>query len=238
MRKLKIQFHNERTTTRRYVINFCICVVLMLSALAGAGYAQAGRRVQPPKNDPPVPKAAEPAAVVKKEQPEAAQISLLVGSYTTPMRQLPHGADDLLQGAVVQRLRDSKSLKLGVEESMTRGEANKRAKAETEAYILWLELKSDRMDFDPTGMRNAHTEDLYIQYVVLEPKTGKVKTQGNVQLRPTSSGRIGGIGIGRSLPRCYPQPAYSVEFAVIEAGIEAAERVFHAFSLGKPPLCS
>lgn len=237
MWKLKIQIHKQNVATQS-MINFCCCALLMLWAFAGAGYAQAGRRVQPPKSDPPVPKAAEPAAVVKKEQPEAASISLLVGSYTQPMRLLPMAAEDLVQGAVVQRLRDSKSLKLGVEESMTRGEANRRAKTETEAYILWLELKSNGMDFDPTGRRNARTEDLYIQYVVLEPKTGKVKTQGNVQLRPTSSGRIGGIGIGRSLPRCYPQPAYSVELAVIEAGIETAERIFHAFSLSNPPLCS
>jgi hypothetical protein len=237
MQKLKIQLRNGRVPLRN-AFKFGCCVLLMLVATASASYAQAGRRVQPPKNDPPVPKAAEPAAIVKKEQPEAAMISLLVGSYTPPMRQLPHGAEDLLQGAVVQRLRDSKSLKLGVEESMTRGEANKRAKTETEAYILWLELKNERMDFDPVGSRNIRTEDVYIQYVVLEPKTGKVKDQGNVRLRPTNSGRIGGIGIGRSLPRCYPQPIYQVEFAIIEAGIETAERILHAFSLGNPPICS
>jgi hypothetical protein len=235
MRKLKIQ--DERLAAQK-LCGFCACVLLLMLASAGAGYAQAGRRVQPPKNDPPVPKAAEPAAIVKKAQPEAASISLLVGSYSSPMRLLPMAAEDLLQGAVVQRLRDSKSLKLGVEESMSRGEANKRAKAETEAYILWLELKSDAMDFDPTGRRNARTEDLYIQYVVLEPKSGKVKAQGNVHLRPTSSGRIGGIGIGRSLPRCYPQPMHTAEFAIIEAGIETAERIFHAFSLSNPPICS
>lgn len=234
MQKLKIELHKERATSRK-IIGF-FCVLLMLLASAGMSYAQAGRRVQPPKNDPPVPKAAEPAAVVKKEVPEAAQISLLVGSYSTPMRQLPGRAEDLLQGAVVQRLRDSKSLKLGVEESMTRGEAVKRAKAATDTYILWLELRGNGMDLDP--MRDARTSDFYIQYAVLEPKTAKVKAQGNVHLRPTSSGRIGGIGIGRSLPRCYPQPAYSAEFAVMEAGIEAAERILRAFSLPVPPPCS
>lgn len=235
MQKLKI--HNGSVWARRSVFNLCGCALLMLLA-SGVGYAQAGRRVQTPKNDPPVPRATEPAAVVKKEQPEAAPVSLLVGSYSTPMRILSRGAEDLLQGAVVQRLRDSKSLKLGVEESMTRGEANKRAKTETEAFILWLELKSDRASFDPTGRGETRTEDVYIQYVVLEPKTGKVKDQGNVYLRPTSSGRIPGVGIGRSLPRCYPQPMYNVEFAVIEAGIETAERIFRAFSLGNPPICS
>jgi hypothetical protein len=237
MQKLKIEIRVERVSSPSKFGFCCCCVLLMLLATAGVSYAQAGRRVQPPKNDPPVPKAAEPAAVIKKEQPEAAQISLLVGSYSTPMRQLPGRAEDLLQGAVVQRLRDSKSLKLGVEESMTRGEANKRAKEATDSYILWLELRSNGMDFDPAG-RNARTEDLYIQYVVLEPKTAKVKAHGNVQLRPTSSGRIGGIGIGRGLPRCYPQPAYAAEFAVMEAGIETAERIFRALSLVSPPLCS
>lgn len=236
MRKLKIQFQDESLRARRNVSNFCCCVLLVLTA-AGAGYAQAGRRVQTPKNDPPVPKAAEPAVVVKKEQPEPAQISLLVGSYASPMRQLPGMAEDLLQGAVVQRLRDSKSLKLGVEESMTRGEAHKRAKAATESYTLWLELRSSGADLDPTG-RSARAEDFYIQFAVLEPKTAKVKAQGNVHLRSPNSSRIGGIGIGRSLPRCYPQPSYAAEFAVIEAGIETAERIFRAFSLPIPPPCS
>ncbi|HEV7905806.1 MAG TPA: hypothetical protein VGO96_18345, partial [Pyrinomonadaceae bacterium] len=179
MQKLKIPIYQESAWARRNVFNLWSCVLLVL-LVSGVGYGQAGRRVQTPKNDPPVPKAAEPAAVVKKEQPEAAPISLLVGSYSQPMRMLARGAEDLLQGAVVQRLRDSKNLKLGVEESMTRGEANKRAKAETEAFILWLELKSDRAGFDPTGRGDIRTEDLYIQYVVLEPKTGKVKDQGNV----------------------------------------------------------
>lgn len=242
MQKLKIQIHNERVSARRNMFGwfgYCGCVLLMLLTATGANYGQAGRRVQPPKNDPPVPKAEGPAVAVKKEQPEAAQISLLVGSYSQTMGRLPGAAEDLLQGAVVQRLRDSKTLKLGVEESMTRGEADKRAKMSTESYILWLELKNNRMDYDPTAMRQARTEDLYIQYVVLEPKTGKVKSQGNVQLRPTSSGRImGGIGRGRSLPRCYPQPVYQAEFAIIEAGIETAERIFHAFSLSNPPICS
>jgi hypothetical protein len=31
---------------------------------------------------------------------------------------------------------------------------------------------------------------------------------------------------------------YSVEFAIIEAGIETAERIFRVFSLGNPPMCS
>jgi hypothetical protein len=235
MRIVVNQYRQLRRLTRSSVALFSCA--LFIAVVASGGYAQAGRRVQTPKNDPPVPKAAEPAAVVKKEQPEPEQISLLVGSYSTPMRQLPGRAEDLLQGAVVQRLRDSKRLKLGVEESMSRGEAQKRAKESTESYILWLELRGNGMDFDPSG-RNARTEDFYIQYAVLEPKTAKVKAQGTVHLRPTSSGRIGGIGIGRSLPRCYPQPSYAAEFAVMEAGIEAAERIMRALSLVVPPICS
>ena len=83
-----------------------------------------------------------------------------------------------------------------------------------------------------------NTENFYIQYIMLEPGTAKVKSQGNVYLRPTSSSRIGNIGLGRSLPRCYPQGLQRVEFAIVEAGIEMAERIFRSLSLPYPPLCS
>jgi hypothetical protein len=77
---------------------------------------------------------------------------------------------------------------------------------------------------------------LQIQFVVFEPKTAKVRGQGNVYLRQRTN-RIG-IGIGRSLPRCYPPALNSLEFAIIEAGIETAERIMRALALTEPPLCA
>ncbi|HLL73299.1 MAG TPA: hypothetical protein VK363_17805 [Pyrinomonadaceae bacterium] len=243
MHKVKFENRNKSleslagAATRGMVAFFC-CVLLVLAA-AGGARAQAGRRVQKPKSDPPVPTPVEPAtAPVRQETPEREKIPLLVTSNRTTMLRTAGNADDLLQGAVAQRLRDSKALNIELGGEMSRGEAHKRAKESVSGtHVVWLELQTNSMIFDPTGNR-TRTQDLYIQYIVFEPKTGKTKGQGNIYLRPTGSSRIGGIGIGRSLPRCYPNTSYSLEFALIEAGIETAERIFREFSLPNPPMCS
>lgn len=238
MNRFKLEDRNAAMTKMaRGMVAFFCCTLLVLAS-AGGARAQAGRRVQKPKSDPPVPMPVEPVAPLKQEAPEREKISVLVTSNRTTMLRTAGNADDLLQGAVAQRLRDSKALNIELGGDMSRGEAHKRAKTnETGTHVVWLELQSNTMIFDPSGRRNR-TEDLYIQYVVFEPKTGKIKGQGNIYLRPTGSSRIGGIGIGRSLPRCYPNTSYSLEFALIEAGIETAERIFREFSLPNPPLCS
>ncbi|HJR09647.1 MAG TPA: hypothetical protein VJ842_20470 [Pyrinomonadaceae bacterium] len=238
MHKLKLENRNEcAATAARGIVAFFCCVLLMLAAV-GVGFAQAGRRVQKPKSDPPVPKAEVPAvaAPVQQETPEREKIPLLVTSNRTTMLRTAGNADDLLQGAVAQRLRDSKALNIALGGDMSRGEAQKRAKTDAEGttHVVWLELQSSSMIYES----RTRTQDLYIQYVVFEPRTGKIKGQGNIYLRPTGSSRIGGIGIGRSLPRCYPSTSYSLEFALIEAGIETAEHIFREFSLPNPPLCS
>jgi len=187
-----------------------------------------------------VQKPAEVAVPVKEKPPEAAKIALLIGSNSRMAMNISLNANEIFQGAVVQRLRDSKTLQITSQDNMSRAEAIKRAKDDVMGtHIIWLELQNNMRGYDPINAgRNPRTEDLNIQFIVFEPTTGKTKAQGNVYLRPSSSTRIGGARIGRSLPRCYPQALYSVEFALIEAGIETAERIFRAFSLPEPPLCS
>lgn len=238
MHKFRLEDRNAGVTkAARSTFAFFCCMLLVLAS-AGGARAQAGRRVQKPKSDPPVPMPVVPVAPVQQETPEREKIPLLVTSNRTTMLRTAGNADDLLQGAVAQRLRDSKALQIELGGDMSRGEAHKRAKSdENGTHVLWLELQTNSMIFDPSG-RRTRTEDLYIQYVVFEPKTGKTKGQGNIYLRPTGSSRIGGVGIGRSLPRCYPNTSYSLEFALMEAGIETAERIFREFSLPNPPLCS
>jgi hypothetical protein len=217
-------------------VMLCCCALLfMLLAAAGAGYAQAGRRVAKPKSDPPVPKPADvTAAPVTQPTPEPEKISLfVVSSGSSPMR-FALGADDNLPGVVGRRLQDSRRLQVASGGEMSRGEANKRAKeTETKTYVIWLELDGQGFDIDPMN-RRTRLEDLSVRYVVLEPGTGKVRDQGNVPLRSVSGGIFGNI---RRLPSCYPQPHSNFEYAITVAGIETAERIFHSFSLTSPALC-
>ncbi|HEV2799376.1 MAG TPA: hypothetical protein VGW12_02710 [Pyrinomonadaceae bacterium] len=237
MPESRFSTHRRSVSARRLFVVFC-CAVLV-SAVSVIVYGQAGRRVVTRKSDPPVPKAAEPETTPTPQPKETEKVSLVVASSDSAMMsRLSLNADDLVQGAVVQRLRDSASLQIASGGRLSRGEANKRAKSETtKTYVVWFELQNGASGlYDPT--RRNSTDEYYVDYVVLEPGTAKKKTDGKVYLRPTGISRIGTIGIGRSLPRCYPQGLSGIEITLAEAGIETAERIFRAFSLPHPPLCS
>jgi len=211
------------------------CGALLVLAAVGMGYAQAGRRVAKPKTDPPVPKSAEPVATVKEATPEPEKIPLFVVASRPSMMGYAAGLTDNLPGVVARRLADSRSLQVSPGGEMSRGEANKRAKSgETKAFIVWLELQGDALDLDPLT-RRTRIEHLSVRYVVLEPVTGKTKDQGSVHLRPVRAGVFGGV---RRLPSCYPQVSSDFEYAIMQAGIETAERIFRSFSLPNPSLCS
>jgi hypothetical protein len=212
------------------------CALLVLLAAAGMGYAQAGRRVAKPKSDPPVPKSSEPAApVAAQPTPEPEKISLLVVGSLSPSMRFSLGVVDNLPGVVGRRLQDSRRLQVASGGEMSRGEANKRAKeAGSKTYVVWIELESRGFDADPSNSR-ARIDDLSVRYVVLEPGTGKQRDQGSIHLQPVRGGILGGI---RRVPPCYPQPSSNLEYSLTVAGIETAERIFRAFSLPSPPLCS
>ena len=238
MRELKFSFLSRSVRARGLVV-CCILVVscceLFIPAASGTVYAQAGRRVTKPKNDPPVPKADPTITPSKEPAPEPEKISLLVVSSRSSALRYAAGLDDNLPGVVVRRLSDSRRLQVASGGEMSRGEANKRARDnETKTFVVWFELEGQGFDLDPIN-RRTRVEDLSIRYIVLEPGTGKVKDQGSVNLRPVSGGVFGSI---RRLPSCYPQVSSNLQFALTVAGIETAERIIRDFSLPNPPLCS
>lgn len=229
----KFSKRNQGVWTRDIVAVFC-CALLVLAAV-GMGYAQAGRRVAKPKSDPPVPKSAEPVATAKEAPPEREKIPVFVVASRPSVIGYAGGLSDNLPGAVARRLSDSGGLQVASGGEMSRGEANKRAKSgETKAFVVWLELQGDAYDIDPRT-RRTRIEHLSVRYVVLEPGTGKTKDHGSVHLRPVRGGVFGGV---RRLPSCYPQATSDFEYAIMQAGIEAAERIIRSFSLPNPTLCS
>ena len=234
MRELKIQSCG-RGRMIRGVVALCCCALLICAA-ATTGRAQAGRRISKPREDPPVSKPEPSPTPTPEKQTETPKISIIVGSEQPTSMSFSLSAGELLQSVVMQRLHDSKSLNITSAGRIGRGEANKRAKNEKEGtYVVWFTLEGS--GFDPMG-RSTRLEDLYVQYIILEPVTGKTKARGNVYLRSGSSGSIGGVGIGRRLPQCYPQAVYNADFALIEAGIETANRIINSFALPNPPLCT
>jgi hypothetical protein len=234
MPESKFPVGNQSVRARGRIVAVFCCALLVLAA-AGTGYAQAGRRVAKPKSDPPVPKSAEANAPVKEATPELERIPMFVAGARASIMGYAGGLTDNLPGVVARRLADSRSLQVASGGEMSRGEANKRAKSvETKAFVVWLELQGDGIDLDPLT-RRTRLENLSIRYIVLEPVTGKMKDQGSVHLRPVRGGVLGGI---RRLPSCYPQASSDFEYAIMQAGIETAERILRSFSLPNPSFCS
>ena len=118
--------------------------------------------------------------------------------------------------ACAERLDDGPSVDVDVApREVNRGEAVKRAKAEKEAYVVLLNLRSDSMN----SSSGVSYQDIYLEYVVFTPQTGKVATSGRTYQR--SVGRVIGVP-GTS--------SAAVEYALKEAARAAAERILGAMS--------
>lgn len=186
---------------------------LALTVASGA-IAQSGRRG--PKKAPapvPMPEAAE-ASVKPAEKPKPA-LTLIVG-VGRPDLFYRASVGNILQG-FVERLREHPYIKVDViPGDYSRAEAIRKAKSETEAYVVLLEVRSDLM-------RASDDSELLVAYSVFSPGTAKIKASGQtypnrnrgVILNPRTSGIYG-------------------DYRLEQAAREAADRVLKAFHLHPP----
>src|SRR6185295_19261898 len=143
---------------------FSIAIIFALGCAATAA-AQSGRRA--PKSTP---------APVAAPTPEPTQTPVAASKLPKPVLQFVVGIErydsfssisivtynDVLRNCA-QRLDESPSVSAQrVESSMSRNEATNRAKAEKNAYVVWLRVREDNMSSSPTGSPG----NVYIEYVV------------------------------------------------------------------------
>ena len=198
-----------------------ITTITLLSLFTAA--AQSGRKTR--KTDPsPI---ATPTPVTQPKQaaePTKPLLTVIVGLERT----IVHGAVALASttaalNAMVDRLEDHAGVKVAsVQGHMSRNDAIRRAKAEKDAYVIFMELDMD-------GMAGAAGGQLRLSFWVYSPVTAKIKSSGqtypqmyrnrNVILNPRSSDIYG-------------------DYQVQEAARDAAERILRAFKItvkGKSP---
>jgi hypothetical protein len=197
----------------------------LLLAIASPGISQSGRRASKSKTTPiPTPEpAATPAISAEKPKP---QVTFIVGmdrfgdfggiSLYTYSMVLRH---------CVERLEDSSSVKATVAANeMSRGDAVKRAKAENEANVVYLQLRPDTVSGDTRG--TSSLSNIYLQYTVFAPTTAKI------------------IASGRTYPQMYRNRGVIVrpntsggttDYELNQAAREAAERILKAVHIPVPP---
>ena len=199
-----------------------ICVLIIL-LIAGSTQAQSGRRTQQ-RTQPSAPvqqtAEAEPTDPKSPTKPEARRVSLIV-TFDEDLAGASFflGDSKLVLRGFVERLEKNSTIKHKLENRMDRKEASDLAKSQTEAYVVWLQLNrrmiSSRVD----------NNELFVEYAVFTPGTGKSKTEGRVYVRASRQRiGIGNVPIGVPLPPIGTSSA-RLDNALLDAGRETAERV-------------
>jgi len=204
-------------------IRSAVCVLFVVSALTALG--QSGRRLsKSPAVSVPTPEAKQPEKKpVANDKP---RLSLIVGADRgDAFGGIPTYYYDSVLQSCAGRLDDSRGVRVEVTgKDMTRGDALKRAKAEKEAYVVWLRLRTDSY----SASNSSGLDQIYIEYVVFEPTTAKVKTQGNCY---QGAYRQGGVVLG--LPTGGSNTMIA-ENRLKYAAQEAAERILKALNVALP----
>jgi hypothetical protein len=208
----------------RFSFSLAFSVVLLLCASMAA--AQSGRRN--PTGSPSVA-APTPTPDAKEKTSEAAkdvkrQELILTTNRGDAFAGIPLYYYDTVLRSCGGRLDDSRGVKVTVVSKHTaRAEAINTAKASKEAYVVWLELKTDSMRNSTPGYNLG---DIMIDYTVYEPTTAKVKAHGTSY---QGSARAGGVAVG--LPGSGGTNSAVIERRLQEAAIDAAERILKALHL-------
>lgn len=202
------------SSRRRQAWLLTVCAVLLV-CLSQAALAQSGRRQKPGVASTPPPEVKDEETQKPEAKPQADKraptASIIVGGDRLSMSATlgPNYVDEAAESCV-QELNKTGGLEARGGGAMTRKEAVDRAKKETGAYVLWLEVRID-------GTRG---EDVSLNYTLFAPQTAKVTAFGNIyaSLRGVGRGPVG-VGIpsaGRRMP---------LQYQMREAGRDVAGRV-------------
>jgi hypothetical protein len=145
---------------------------------------QSGRRLSQPATSPtPLP---EPASNSAKSASESTRpkISVLVGRQPTSRHLL---TEDTIYSAFIQRLNEQKNIEaVPIGDVKKREQAVKRARSETERFLVLLQLEIDNFQ---EGTIVLNSPDLEIKYLVLAPVTGKQRYRGKVYFQAIGGAR-------------------------------------------------
>lgn len=196
--------------------------ILIIALCALSVQAQSGRRrtVPPPAAPIPTP-TPEPTPTPKKSDTEDELNFLLGADRQFSYMSLPYSFYDAALRGCADRLRAGSSATIDVsDKDLTRGEAIKRAKAETKSFVVLLTLTVERM--------GSSSDEFILEFIVLAPVTAKQVTGGRSYM---SGRRAGPIVVGP--PTTGTGGIYREEM-LRRMGEDAGERILKAMHLNVP----
>jgi hypothetical protein len=210
---LIVMFENSM---KRLGLARILCLVAVVVLICSVAAAQSGRRSS--------------KALDKKEQAKPQRkVSLLVSvEDRDQFSNIPYYLADTALDNCIDRLRDASEISVSSSaRGMSRPEAIRRAKAEKELYVVWLQIVSDI----PEGAKQPKKgpDELYLRYTIFQPGDGKPMAEGR-----THKGIYRTSGGGMSAPSSSRNnPIYS-DYALKQAAREAADMIMRAFEITPP----
>jgi hypothetical protein len=209
---MNLRYQYQPKVSALLLVALLIVFALICSSFAAA---QSGRRSVKPAE--------------KTVSPPQKKVSLLVSiEDRDQFSNIPYYLADTTLDACIDRLRDASEISVSSStRGMSRADVNRRAKAEKEIYVVWLQIVSDLPDSAKPSKKVP--ADLYVRYTIFEPSTARVIAEGRTQ---KSTYRMSESGVS-SQTSSRNSPVYS-EYALKKAAGEAAELVMRAFEITPP----
>ncbi len=198
-------------------------VVSLLLICASIAVAQSGRRATPKAPSPVPTPTPEPTPIPSKPADTKPEFRFIVAiDKTGDFSRIPLNAFSGVIRNCADRLNDSRKVKADVStRDMSRSDAVHQAKAETEAYIVWIQLRPNT--FSGQVEINDNPYNVYVQYSVLAPITAKQVTSGNTYPAAYRNQRVR-----------VPTSTMNGDYYLNQAARGAAERILDHFHLNTP----
>ena len=206
-----------------------LSVVAVLIASVAAVSAQSGRRSTSTRSTPApstTPSESSSSNPTESRPKKAPAIQLLVGvDDPNSLSGIPQYFADIVLDTCVQRLSQPAGVAVTAgPRNLNRSDATKAAKAETVRYVVWLQVGNSVADAGRAASRSA--DEYYVNFMLLEPVSAKIKQSGHVL---AGGRRVGNVGVGLP-PASSGSPLY-LEYIIKEEARQVAERILSALGI-------
>lgn len=225
---MAVSFSRDRFTFA--AIGLLMIVLVATGTIMGQSGKNVIRRPQPASTPDPEPvepiKPAQP-----KEKPKPSFIIDVVADTSLGVYSM-YARPESMQAWTVHRLRTSILLDIHDSGKGSRGDAIKIAKGGSDIYVLWMQIRESSYSGSPS--MSGSLQDVSVYFELFSPTTGKTKTAGTIPLNALNRTAAPVSTIGRS---CH-QGVYGNEYYVLQASLEAAERVMSTLNIPIPADCT
>jgi hypothetical protein len=203
-------------------------MILLLLASTSAVSAQSGRKSpngsSPTTTTTTTPSVSGPKITEKKTTAEP-KVRLLVGTDRHDIfNSVPLYVYDTVLDRVVRRLGEAEIVFATSGGTMNRADAIRDAKQETTRWVVLLEIRDLYADAGQQ-VKNTDQNELVVEFVVIEPGTGKIKRSGKAQKLIYANGRS-----SIPLPSKKTGAAYS-DYSMNQVATEVADRILAGFDI-------